>query len=201
MTTVVSPVANAVVARSTFNSLRLGRTSQFVAHIVGVLQRNEWWFVSCTSCSRKITESDTLFRCNRCVSANVTGVISLTSSLSKFRQCHFCRLHQRDDKTHQEIGKQVWLLRSEDMEVPKCLSGNEHVSQLRITPTVRSPSQQSLKISYLALRQREWQQQPSSSRGYGIWTSNMGDAPNISPEVAVASLPASLGDETPANVP
>ncbi|CAN7124846.1 unnamed protein product, partial [Brassica rapa subsp. narinosa] len=29
-TTVVSPVANAVVARSTFNSLRLGRTSQFV---------------------------------------------------------------------------------------------------------------------------------------------------------------------------
>ncbi|WZZ01425.1 hypothetical protein YC2023_073753 [Brassica napus] len=90
---------------------------------------------------------------------------------------------------------------SEDMEVPKCLSGNEHVSQLRVTPTVRSPSQQSLKISYLALRQREWQQQPSSSRGYGIWTSNMGDAPNISPEVAVASLPASLGDETPANAP
>ncbi|WZZ33832.1 hypothetical protein YC2023_017233 [Brassica napus] len=30
MTTAVSPVANAVVARSTFNSLRLGRTSQFV---------------------------------------------------------------------------------------------------------------------------------------------------------------------------
>nr|VDC65934.1 unnamed protein product [Brassica rapa] len=88
------------------------------------------------------------------------------------------------------------------MEVPKCLSGNEHVSQLTITPTRDATApQQSLKISYLALRRREWQQEPSSSRGYGIWTSNMGDAPNISPEVAVASLPASLGDETPANVP
>nr|VDC89818.1 unnamed protein product [Brassica oleracea] len=30
MTSAVSPVANAVVAHSTFNSLRLGRTSQFV---------------------------------------------------------------------------------------------------------------------------------------------------------------------------
>lgn len=47
--------------------------------IVGVLQQNGWAFISCTSCSRKLTKSGTFFRCNRCVSSNVTGHQSSSS--------------------------------------------------------------------------------------------------------------------------
>ncbi|KAG2240862.1 hypothetical protein Bca52824_097033 [Brassica carinata] len=45
------------------------------ARMVVVLQQNEGSYVSCTGCSRKLDRSSTSFRCNKCVSPTVTGVI------------------------------------------------------------------------------------------------------------------------------
>lgn len=47
-----------------------------------VLQQNGWSFVSCTGCSRKLDQSGNSLRCNRCVNANVTGVIKYLVELS-----------------------------------------------------------------------------------------------------------------------
>ncbi|CAG7883285.1 unnamed protein product [Brassica rapa] len=43
--------------------------------IVEVLKHNNWYYVSCTGCSRKLDKSDQSPHCNRCVNLNATGVV------------------------------------------------------------------------------------------------------------------------------
>ncbi|KAG2286389.1 hypothetical protein Bca52824_045993 [Brassica carinata] len=52
------------------------------ARVLEVLQQNGWSFISCTGCSRKLDQSGNSLRCNRCVNANVTGVIKYRVELS-----------------------------------------------------------------------------------------------------------------------
>ncbi|XP_013603829.1 PREDICTED: uncharacterized protein LOC106311149 isoform X2 [Brassica oleracea var. oleracea] len=47
-----------------------------IAKIACVLQQNEWSYVSCTGCNRKLEKPRTTLRYNKWVSPNVTGVIS-----------------------------------------------------------------------------------------------------------------------------
>ncbi|KAH0918205.1 hypothetical protein HID58_025865, partial [Brassica napus] len=43
-----------------------------ILRIVEVLKHNNWYYVSCTGCSRKLDKSDQSPHCNRCVNLNAT---------------------------------------------------------------------------------------------------------------------------------
>ncbi|KAH0847096.1 hypothetical protein HID58_091813 [Brassica napus] len=66
------------------NSDEQTQEAEFIckARVLEVLQQNGWSFVSCTGCSRKLDQSSNSLRCNRCVNANVTGVIKYRVELS-----------------------------------------------------------------------------------------------------------------------
>uniref|UniRef100_A0A0D3AS55 Replication factor A C-terminal domain-containing protein n=1 Tax=Brassica oleracea var. oleracea TaxID=109376 RepID=A0A0D3AS55_BRAOL len=48
--------------------------------VVEVMQQNEWSFVSCTGCSRKLDKFGTSLRCNCCINPNIAGVINVKVS-------------------------------------------------------------------------------------------------------------------------
>nr|VDD37921.1 unnamed protein product [Brassica oleracea] len=66
------------------NSDEQTQEAEFIckARVLEVLQQNGWSFVSYTGCSRKLDQSGNSLRCNRCVNANVTGVIKYRVELS-----------------------------------------------------------------------------------------------------------------------
>ncbi|KAL0729883.1 hypothetical protein Bca4012_025976 [Brassica carinata] len=90
------------------NSTEQTHESEFLfkAQIVGVLQQNCWSFVSCTSCSRKLTKSDSFLMCffqrDRSYQIQVRVELAVDDRKDSATFVVFNKL--RDDKTHQERG-------------------------------------------------------------------------------------------------
>ncbi|XP_018470517.2 uncharacterized protein LOC108842180 isoform X1 [Raphanus sativus] len=125
------------------------------ARVLEVLQHNGWSFVSCTGCSRKLDQSGTSLRCNRCVNANVTGVIKYRVELSVDDGNDNATFVVFNREMLKLTNKDAATLTVEEMnggggeQLPQCLQdlgGKEFVFHIRVTPFNFTPNHRTFTV-------------------------------------------------------
>ncbi|CAN7033748.1 unnamed protein product [Brassica oleracea var. botrytis] len=114
------------------------------AQIVGVIQKNGWFFVSCTGCHKKLEKRGTSLDCSRCATSDVTGVVSPLLNV-RFR----VELAVDDGKDSATFvvsnGGEEYL--------PSCLeelAGKEFVFQIRVTPFNFTPNHRTFTVATIS---------------------------------------------------
>nr|VDD24960.1 unnamed protein product [Brassica oleracea] len=139
------------------NSDEQTQEAEFIckARVLEVLQQNGWSFVSCTGCSRKLDQSGNSLCCNRCVNANVTGVIKYRVELSVDDGNDNATFVVFDIDMLNLIKKDAATLTVEEMnggggeQLPQCLEelgGKEFVFQIRVTPFNFTPNHHTFTV-------------------------------------------------------
>ncbi|CAN6909811.1 unnamed protein product [Brassica oleracea] len=132
------------------NSDEQTQEAEFIckARVLEVLQQNGWSFVLCTGCSRKLDQSGNSLRCNRCVNANVTGVIKYRVELSVDDGNDNATFVVFDREMLNLIKKDAATLTVEE-QLPQCLEelgGKEFVFQIRVTPFNFTPNHRTFTV-------------------------------------------------------
>ncbi|KAL0662051.1 hypothetical protein Bca4012_098888 [Brassica carinata] len=114
------------------------------AQIVGVIQENGWFFVSCTGCHKKLEKRGTSLDCSRCATSDVTGVVNPLLNV-RFR----VELAVDDGKDSATFvvsnGGEEYL--------PSCLeelAGKEFVFQIRVTPFNFTPNHRTFTVATIS---------------------------------------------------
>ncbi|CAN6832531.1 unnamed protein product [Brassica oleracea] len=139
------------------NSDEQTQEAEFIckARVLEVLQQNGWSFISCTGCSRKLDQSGNSLRCNRCVNANVTGVIKYRVELSVDDGNENATFVVFDREMLSLIKKDAATLTVEQMnggggeQLPQCLGelgGKEFVFQIHVTPFNFTPNHRTFTV-------------------------------------------------------
>ncbi|KAF2567493.1 hypothetical protein F2Q68_00027341 [Brassica cretica] len=131
------------------NSDEQTQEAEFIckARVLEVLQQNGWSFISCTGCSRKLDQSGNSLRCNRCVNANVTGVIKYRIELSVDDGNDNATFVVFDREMLSLIKKDAATLTVE--QLPQCLGelgGKEFVFQIHVTPFNFTPNHRTFTV-------------------------------------------------------
>ncbi|KAF3568987.1 hypothetical protein DY000_02018308 [Brassica cretica] len=126
------------------------------AQIVSVIQENEWSFVSCMGCHKKMEKRETSLICSRCETPDVTGVV-------RFRVEHAVD-DGKDSATFVVFDKEMTKLTKHETAVlaldenssggedylPSCLeelTWKEFVFQIRVTPFNFTPNHRTFTVS------------------------------------------------------
>ncbi|KAH0860306.1 hypothetical protein HID58_088567 [Brassica napus] len=107
------------------------------AQIVGVIQKNGWFFVSCTGCHKKLEKRGTSLDCSRCATSDVTGVVRFRVELAVD--------DGKDSATFVSNGGEEYL--------PSCLeelAGKEFVFQIRVTPFNFTPNHRTFTVATIS---------------------------------------------------
>ncbi|KAF2537967.1 hypothetical protein F2Q68_00022282 [Brassica cretica] len=129
------------------------------AHIVGVIQENGWFFVSCTGCPKKLEKRVTSLDCSRCATSDVTGVVRFRVELVVD--------DGKDSATFVVFDKEMNKLTKQEADVlaldevsnggeeylPSCLeelAGKEFMFQIRVTPFNFTPNHRTFTVATIS---------------------------------------------------
>ncbi|XP_013624601.1 PREDICTED: uncharacterized protein LOC106330718 [Brassica oleracea var. oleracea] len=179
------------------------------ARIVCVIPENEWSFVSCTGCHKKLERLGTSLNCTRCVTSDVTGVVRFRVELAVD--------DGNDSATFVVFDKEMTKLTKQEASVlalnavsnggeeylPSCLeelAGKEFVFQIRVTPFNFTPNHRTFTVSTITDEDSSIATQ-LKEHSEGIIPSGSGDVGLTAPSSGPSVLEVKYGEECASAAP
>ncbi|KAH0910806.1 hypothetical protein HID58_034127 [Brassica napus] len=129
------------------------------AQIIGVIQENGWFFVSCTGCHKKLEKRGTSLDCSRCATSDVTGVVRFRVELAVDDGKDSTTFVVFDKEMNKLTKQEAAVLALDEVSnggeeyLPSCLeelSGKEFVFQIRVTPFNFTPNHRTFTVATIS---------------------------------------------------
>ncbi|XP_033135118.1 uncharacterized protein LOC117127995 isoform X1 [Brassica rapa] len=129
------------------------------AQIIGVIQENGWFFVSCTGCHKKLEKRGTSLDCSRCATSDVTGVVRFRVELAVDDGKDSTTFVVFDKEMNKLTKQEAAVLALDEVSnggeeyLPSCLeelAGKEFVFQIRVTPFNFTPNHRTFTVATIS---------------------------------------------------
>ncbi|XP_009134460.2 uncharacterized protein LOC103858789 [Brassica rapa] len=129
------------------------------AQIIGVIQENGWFFVSCTGCHKKLEKRGTSLDCSRCATSDVTGVVRFRVELAVDDGKDSATFVVFDKEMNKLTKQEAAVLALDEVSnggeeyLPSCLeelAGKEFVFQIRVTPFNFTPNHRTFTVATIS---------------------------------------------------